>query len=33
MYFDNNADGQITYFYTDNRYNDMAVSIAGFKIT
>ena len=33
MYVDNNADGQVTYFYNDNRYYDVVVSIAGFKIT
>ena len=33
MYVDNNADGQVTYFYSENRYYDVVVSIAGFKIT
>ena len=33
MYVDNNADGQVTYFYNDNRYYDVVVSIIGFKIT
>ena len=33
MYVDNNADGQVTYFYNDCKYYDVVVSIAGFKIT
>ena len=33
MYVDNNADGQVTYFYNECKYYDVVVSIAGFKIT
>ena len=33
MYVDNNADGQVTYFYTGNKFYDIVISIAGFKIT
>ena len=33
MYVDNNADGQVTYIYSDCKYYDVVVSIAGFKIT
>ena len=33
MYVDNNADGQVTFFYQDNKYYDVVVSIAGIKIT
>ena len=33
MYVDNNADGQVTYCYTDCKYYDVIITIAGFKIT
>lgn len=33
MYVDNNADGQVTYVYTDNKFYDLVISVAGFKIT
>ena len=33
MYVDNTADGQVNHIYTDCKYYDVIVSIAGFKIT
>ena len=33
MYVDNTADGQVTYFYNDNKSYDLAISIGGYKIT
>lgn len=33
MYADNTADGQVVQFYDKNKYYDLVVSVAGFKIT
>ena len=33
MYVDNTADGQVTYFYNENKSYDLAISIGGYKIT
>ena len=32
MHVDNKADGQVTYFYTGNKYYDVVVSVAGFRL-
>lgn len=33
MYVDNAADGQVSFFYNENKFYDLAISVAGFKIT
>ena len=33
MYADSTADGQVMYFYMENKYYDVGIIVAGYKIT
>jgi hypothetical protein len=33
MYADSTADGQVLHFYTENKFYDIGIVVAGYKIT